>query len=97
MTSVLSDTCFPSEISHRPMISADVLDYWGRPNCRKNETIRNMPAANTCAFNEHTGGEQNNGNTKKLRNVICVGYIEITSVANTESSSSVCLHSVVLV
>jgi hypothetical protein len=28
---------------------------------------------------------------------VCVGYIEITSVGNSEYSSSVCLHSVVLV
>jgi hypothetical protein len=41
-------------------------------------------------------GEQNNGNTKKLRNRICVGYIDRTSVGNTECSS-VCLHYVVLV
>jgi hypothetical protein len=34
--------------------------------------------------------------TKKLRTRICVGYIEGTSVGNTECSS-VCLHSVVLV
>ena len=40
---------------------------------------------------------QNNGNTKKVRNRICVGYIGRTSVGNTECSSSVCLHSVVLV
>jgi hypothetical protein len=44
-----------------------------------------------------TGGEQNNGNTKKLRNEICVGYIERTSVGNTECCSSICLHSVVLI
>jgi hypothetical protein len=43
------------------------------------------------------GGGQNNGNTKKLRNNICVGYIERTSVCNIECCSSVCLHSVVLV
>jgi hypothetical protein len=29
------------------------------------------------------GGEQNNGSTKKLRNRICIGYIERTSVGNT--------------
>jgi hypothetical protein len=28
-------------------------------------------------------GEQNNGNTKKLRNRICVGYVERTLVGNT--------------
>jgi hypothetical protein len=28
--------------------------------------------------------EQNNGNTNKLRIIICVGYIERTSVGNTE-------------
>jgi hypothetical protein len=44
-----------------------------------------------------TGGRQNNRNTKKLRNRICVGYIERTSVGNTESCFSVCLHSVVFV
>jgi hypothetical protein len=45
----------------------------------------------------HTGteGGQNSGNTTKLRNRICVGYIERTSVGNTERSSSICLHSVV--
>jgi hypothetical protein len=32
-------------------------------------------------------GEQNNENTKKLRNIICVCYIERTSVGNTECSS----------
>jgi hypothetical protein len=31
-----------------------------------------------------TGGEQNNGSTEKLGNRICVGYIERTSVGNTE-------------
>jgi hypothetical protein len=35
-----------------------------------------------------TGGGQNNGNTKEFRNRICVDY--------TECTSSVCLHSVVL-
>jgi hypothetical protein len=40
-----------------------------------------------------TGGGQNNGNTKKLRNRICVGYTERTSVGSTECSS-VCLYSV---
>jgi hypothetical protein len=44
---------------------------------------------------KNTGGGQNNGNTKKLRNRIYVGYIERTLVGNTECSSSVCLHSVV--
>jgi hypothetical protein len=44
----------------------------------------------------HTGGGQNNGNTKHLRNRICVGYIERTTVGNTECPR-VCLHSVVLV
>jgi hypothetical protein len=39
-------------------------------------------------------GEQNNGNAKKLRNRICVGYIEIASAGNTECSSF-CLHTVV--
>jgi hypothetical protein len=43
-----------------------------------------------------TGGGQNNGNTKKLRNRIRVGYTERTSDGNTECSS-VCLHSVALV
>jgi hypothetical protein len=38
---------------------------------------------------------RNNGNTKKLRIRICVGYIERTSVGNTVRSS-VCLHSAVL-
>jgi hypothetical protein len=42
-----------------------------------------------------TEGEQNNGNTKKPRNKICVGYAERT-VDNTKCSS-VCLHSVLLV
>jgi hypothetical protein len=51
-----------------------------------------MFPARTC-----TGSEQNNGNTKKLRNKICVGYTERTSVGVSECSSSVCLHSVVLV
>jgi hypothetical protein len=41
-------------------------------------------------------GGQNYGITKKLRNRICVGYIERTSAGNTECSSA-CLHSVVLV
>jgi hypothetical protein len=49
-----------------------------------------LPPAVTC-----TGGGQNNGNTKKLRNRICVGYIERTSVGNTECSY-ICLLSVVL-
>jgi hypothetical protein len=35
-------------------------------------------------FNLDGRGGQNNGNTKKLRNRICVGYIEITAVGNTE-------------
>jgi hypothetical protein len=43
-----------------------------------------------------TGCGQNNGNTKKLGNIICDGYIERTSVGNTEYSS-VCLRSVVFV
>jgi hypothetical protein len=43
-------------------------------------------------------GEQNNGNTMNLRNrIFYVGYIERTSVSNTECSSSVGLQSVVLV
>jgi hypothetical protein len=46
---------------------------------------------------EGNRGGQNNGSTKKLRYRFCVGYIERTSVGNTECSSSVCLHSVVLV
>jgi hypothetical protein len=41
-------------------------------------------------------GRQNNGNTKKLRNRICVGYTERTSGGKTEHSSSVYLHTVVL-
>jgi hypothetical protein len=45
----------------------------------------------------YTRGGQNNGNTKKLKNIICVSYIESTSIGNTECSYSVCLHSVVLV
>jgi hypothetical protein len=36
------------------------------------------------------------GNTKQLRNRICVGYIERTLVGNT-GCSSLCLHYVVLV
>jgi hypothetical protein len=44
----------------------------------------------------YTGGGQNNGHTKKLRNRICVSYSERNSDGNTECSS-VCLHSVVLV
>jgi hypothetical protein len=43
-----------------------------------------------------TVGGQNNGNTKKLRNTLCVDYSERTSAGNTECSS-VCLQSVVLV
>jgi hypothetical protein len=39
-------------------------------------------------------GGQNNENTKKLRNRICVDYIERTSFGNT---FSLCLHCVVLV
>jgi hypothetical protein len=35
-----------------------------------------------------TGGGKNNGNTKKLRNRICVGYTERTSAGNTECSSA---------
>jgi hypothetical protein len=34
----------------------------------------------------YTRGEQNNGNTKKLRNRIYAGYTERTSVGNTECS-----------
>jgi hypothetical protein len=38
---------------------------------------------------------------EKLRNLgiefVCVGYNERTSVGNTEYTSSICLHSVVLV
>jgi hypothetical protein len=34
-----------------------------------------------------SGDGQNNGNTKKLRNRIYVGYIETTSVGSTECSS----------
>jgi hypothetical protein len=44
----------------------------------------------------YTGDGQNNGNSKKLRNIICIGYIERTSLGNTECSS-VCLHSVAIV
>jgi hypothetical protein len=44
---------------------------------------------------EYAGGGQNNGNTNKLRNRICAGYTERTSVENTECSSA-CLHSIVL-
>jgi hypothetical protein len=44
----------------------------------------------------YTRNGQNNGNTKKLRNRICVGCVERTSVGNIVCSS-VCLHSVVLV
>jgi hypothetical protein len=43
------------------------------------------------------GGRQNNGNTKKLCIRMYVGYIDRTSVDNTECSSSVCLQFVVLV
>lgn len=43
-----------------------------------------------------TGGGQNNGNTKKLRNRICVTCIGTTSVSSTECFS-ICVHSVVLV
>jgi hypothetical protein len=42
---------------------------------------------------KHRGCGRNNENTKKLRNIICVGYVERTSVGKTECSS-VCLHSV---
>jgi hypothetical protein len=45
----------------------------------------------------HTGGEQNNGNIKKLRNIICVVCTETISVCNTEYLSSFFSHSVVLV
>jgi hypothetical protein len=48
-------------------------------------------------YEKHAGRRQNNGNTTKLRNSTCVAYIERTSVGNNECSSSVCLHSVVLV
>jgi hypothetical protein len=41
-------------------------------------------------------GGQNNRNTNKLRNTICVGYIERTPVGNTECSS-IHLCSVLLV
>jgi hypothetical protein len=44
-----------------------------------------------------TGSGQNNGNTKKFKNRICVGFVGTTSVGNTEYSSSICLQSVVLV
>jgi hypothetical protein len=47
-------------------------------------------------YEKHIGRGQNNGNTKKFRNTICVGYIERASVSNNECSS-VFLHSVVLV
>jgi predicted aspartyl protease len=40
-------------------------------------------------YNPSTGGGQNDGNTMKLRNRICVGYIERTSVGSTEYSSIV--------
>jgi hypothetical protein len=39
-----------------------------------------------------TGDGRKNGNNKKLRIRICVGYIERTSIDNTKCS--VCLHSV---
>jgi hypothetical protein len=42
----------------------------------------------------YTEGEQNNGNTKKFRSKICVGYTERTSVDNTVCSY-VCLQCVV--
>jgi hypothetical protein len=45
----------------------------------------------------YTGCGQNNGNTKKSRNTICVGYIERTLVDNTKCPPSICLHSIVLV
>jgi hypothetical protein len=41
-------------------------------------------------------GEQNNGNTKNLRNRICVGYIERIPVVNIEFCSSCSLHFLVL-
>jgi hypothetical protein len=38
-----------------------------------------------------TGGEQNNGSTMKLRNVVCLfGYIETASIGNTECYCFVC-------
>jgi hypothetical protein len=43
------------------------------------------------------GDGQNNGYTKNLWNRICVGHTERTLVCKTRCSSSVCLHSVVLV
>jgi hypothetical protein len=46
-----------------------------------------------CLLNCIQGGGQNNWNTKKLKSRICVGYIERTSVGNTERSF-VCLHSI---
>jgi hypothetical protein len=39
--------------------------------------------------------EKENGNIKKLRNRICVGYNERTSAGNAECSS-ICLHSIIL-
>jgi hypothetical protein len=49
-----------------------------------------------CFYLKVQGGEQNNGNTKKLRNVLCVDYIERTLAGNTECSS-ICLHYVLCV
>jgi hypothetical protein len=40
-----------------------------------------------CIHTGNTGGEQNTRNSKKLRNRICVRYIERTSVGNNECSS----------
>jgi hypothetical protein len=53
--------------------------------------------ADICGLTKYRGGQNtSNGNTKKLRNRMCVGCIERTLAGNTEYSS-VCLHSVVLV
>jgi hypothetical protein len=38
-------------------------------------------------FNRDIEDGQNDGNTKKLRDRICVGYIQRASVGNTECSS----------
>jgi hypothetical protein len=46
-------------------------------------------------MHDYTGDGQNNINTKKLNNRICVGNIERTSVGVTDRSS-VYLHSAVL-
>jgi hypothetical protein len=45
----------------------------------------------------YAGSGQNNGNTTKLRNRICVGYTERIQVGNIQCYSSFCLPSVVLV